>query len=254
MFNWFKKNINKVEMVPASSCVRPDDLAYNFVYVVAHQLKTPLTALKWSLELLDHDEIQNELDRKKLYLKMHEATVHAVHLVDDMMNAYKLESGKMPFDFEENPNPIDLINRTILEVRPLMDRKKLSLETKLVQGSFGTLFIDPDKFQDVIQNLLDNAIRYTQVAGKIFISCEPKADGIIVEVRDNGIGIPEEAKPKIFEKFYRSPKAVEMVNNGTGLGLFMAREIVNGHGGKIWFTSTEGKGTSFFVALPYKKK
>jgi signal transduction histidine kinase len=227
---------------------------FDFISVSAHQLKTPLSAVKWSLELIKKGEVKTDEEYRILYDKMYESTIHALRLIDAMLSAYKLETQSAVFDYELGDDVGDLLMKEIDEVRPLAQNKKILIEMNIPSLSITDLYIDHAKIQDVFQVLLENAVRYSQPGGRIRVSMKTGADGIFFEFSDNGIGIPKSNQDKIFQKFYRAPTAIASEHRGNGLGLFIAKNIVEKHSGKIWFESEENHGTSFFVTLPFGPK
>jgi two-component system sensor histidine kinase VicK len=227
---------------------------FDFISVSAHQLKTPMSSIKWSLETLQNGSVKTDEERKVLYGKMYDIADHAVKLVDEMLNAYKLETKSIVFDFEPGDNIADILNQEIEEIRPSAEKKKITFDIKLSTGVPTGLYIDHSKIQDVFQNLLENAVRYTKENGKVFISFIFNNQTAEFMFSDTGIGIPKESQEKIFTKFFRAPGSEKMEYRGNGLGLFISKNIVEAHGGKIWFESEEGKGTTFFVSLPFGEK
>jgi signal transduction histidine kinase len=133
-----------------------------------------------------------------------------------------------------------------------MKEKQIQFEFRVLPKKLPKVKIDPEKISLVIENLLDNAIRYNLVGGTITISLDLKNDEIEFSIEDSGIGIPESEKSNIFQKFFRASNALKKETEGSGLGLFVAKNIVEAHGGKIWFESEEGKGTTFHFTIPIK--
>lgn len=226
---------------------------YDFISVSAHQLKTPITAVKWSLEVLKNGEVKNEKEAGILYEKMYDSCTRALSLIDKMLSAYKLESESAVFEFEPGDDLGDLLEREISEIRVLADKKKISINSTLAAGTPTGLYFDHAKVQDVIQNLLENAVRYTPEGGKIIVTYLFNETEAEINIADSGVGIRKDDQKNIFQKFYRASN-VKMENRGNGLGLFICKNVVEKHGGKIWFESEEGKGTRFHFTLPMGKK
>jgi two-component system sensor histidine kinase VicK len=132
-------------------------------------------------------------------------------------------------------------------------RKRLKLEFKKPKTKLPQVAVDAEKMELVIQNLLSNAIKYTPAGGRVTISLKGSIKEIEVSVTDTGIGIPEDQKKRVFTKFFRAANAIRAETEGTGLGLFIVKNIIKAHQGKIWFESAEGKGTTFYFTLPVKK-
>jgi len=252
MFNLFSSKSNKSKECDDGKISSKE--IFDFISVSAHQLKTPMSSIRWSLETLQNSKIMTEEEKKVLYGKMYEIADHAIKLVDEMLSAYKLETGSVVFDFEPGDNIADILNQEIEEIRPSANKKNITFDIKLSSGIPAGLYIDHSKIQDVFQNLLENAVRYTRENGKVFITFIFNNQTAEFMFSDTGIGIPKESQVNIFKKFFRAPGSEKMEYRGNGLGLFISKNIVESHGGKIWFESEEGKGTTFFVSLPIGEK
>ena len=205
MFNIFS---NKKTIVPATApapekqvsleCKISEKDIYDFISVSAHQLKTPISAVKWSLELLQNNEVKEEQEKKVLYDKMYESCSRALSLIDKMLSAYKLESESAVFEFEPGDDLGDLLEREISEVKVLADKKKISINSTVAAGTPSGLYIDHAKIQDVIQNLLENAVRYTPEGGKVIVTYTFNQQEAEINVVDSGVGIREADKKNIF--------------------------------------------------------
>jgi len=253
MFNLFKKK------TPVESCVAVSEKAEksvsDFISVTAHQLKTPFTSIKWAIELMQKGEMGPLTEDQKILLdKMYSSTLHASRLISEMLNAYRLESGSSVFDFELADDLADVLKRSIEEIRPLAENKKIVIETEISSELPTNLYIDHDKIEDVFQILLENAIKYTNAGGKILVKFALNKDGAVFSFADSGIGISKESQVNIFKKFFRTYRANEKEHDGSGLGLFIAKSIVERHQGQISFQSEENKGSTFFVTLPFGEK
>ncbi|MEI7480546.1 MAG: HAMP domain-containing sensor histidine kinase [bacterium] len=258
MFDIFSKKLNP-QLSPCKKeevCVGMvnDKDIYDFISVSAHQLKTPFSSVKWSLEFLMNNEVKTEDEKQILYKKMYESTKHALRLVDEMLNAYKLESSSAVFDFEAGDDLIDLLVREVDEIRKLAEVKNIKLVLPTIGHVIPDIYIDHAKMQDVFQIILENALRYTPNGGSVHIIYDTQPEGVLLSFADSGIGISKENQINIFHKFYRAPEAVKSEHQGSGLGLFIAKEIVERHRGKIWFESQVGSGTTFFIFLPFGKQ
>ncbi len=225
-----------------------------FVSVASHQLRTPLTAIKLFTDMLIRGEVGKLNREQKKYLdNIHQSTERMVRLVNDLLNVTRIESGRLMV----NPQPIDLekfIEDIITEVKPLAGSKKIKIIFKKPRPKLPEINLDQNLIRQVIHNLIVNAIRYSSPQnGQVKISLERKGKKYyLITIKDNGIGIPAKARDRIFEKFFRADNAVKRVTEGTGLGLYVSKMIVESSGGKIWFESKNGRGTQFFVTLPTK--
>ncbi len=222
------------------------------VSVVSHQLKTPLTVTKGYLEVLLLEDLGKLTPKQKEYLKdALENTTRMIGLVKDLLDVSKIEQNKI----ELKPTPSSLKNITknkIKEFDLLIRAKNSSISFKSTE-KIPLLNIDSVKIEQVIANFISNAIQYIKTKGKINIEIKRKGNNIIFCCEDNGIGIFEKEKPKIFTKFYRSEEAVALTGTGSGLGLFISKAIIKSSGGKIWFKSKQGQGSKFCFSLPVKK-
>lgn len=220
-----------------------------FVSQISHDLRTPLTVIKGSLDNL-RDGITGDLTEKQRdYLnRMSKNTDRLAGLISNLLEVSRLESGRISL----KRTPLSLYN-LILEVvddlRPIATEKGLEVtvnkfdEESIVQG-------DQDKLEQVITNLLDNAIKFTPTGGRITITLYKEEGFFKISIRDTGIGIPKEDQSRIFERFYRAEGESPVQAKGTGLGLSIAKSLIELHGGQIWVTSEIGKGSEFSFTLP----
>lgn len=229
-----------------------DTMKSEFVSVAAHQLRTPLSALKWTFESLLSDETLTA-ELRSTMLKGADSNERMIRLVEDMLAVTRIEAGRVRYSFA--PLHIeDVIDNILLDFVGQARTHHLALTFEKPDGQLPYISADPQRLRDVIGNLLENAIRYTPEGGTITIRATSGMGYVRVEVKDNGIGIPLAQQPNIFNKFFRAENAAKMQTDGTGLGLFIAKATVEKHGGKIWFESTPGAGTSFFFTIPIMKE
>ncbi len=228
---------------------RLDQSKDEFISIASHQLRTPLTAIRLFNEMLKNGDVGKLNPEQQDYTnKVDLSVTRMIRLVGDILNVSRVDLGRVMI----NPKPTDvneLIQSHIDEVTPLADPKGVTLhftpDTNLPKVN-----IDPDVFGQVIHNLLTNAIRYTaEKQGKVEVKFVKKDDGYEYSVTDNGIGIPKDAQSHIFERFYRAPNAIAVEGEGTGLGLYLIKTIVDTVGGTVRFETSE-HGTTFFVTIP----
>jgi signal transduction histidine kinase len=223
-----------------------DELQRGFVFAVSHELRTPLTCIKTSVDLLDIEGNEPADDRAEMIQTIRHHVARLEALVTDLLESTMLEAGQITLS-RQPTNPASLVQRAVEALRPLSDRKGQTVQTDLPEA-LNSVSLDRRRVEQVLTNILSNAIRYTPKQGRILIRVSDPAEGLQVCVTDNGPGIPDEDQPHVFEKFY-----VVSENHGLsrlGLGLYIAQEIVELHGGRIWLESQIGEGSTFCFQVP----
>lgn len=227
-----------------------------FISVAAHQLRTPLSAIKWTFRLLLDGDIGSLEDEQKKFLRRgYETNERMISLVNDLLDVSRIEEGKFGFNFRE----VDMresIDHAIDDVVYLAEQRGVTVRRRFdVRGEESYLLTaDPDRLHTVLVNLLDNAIRYSNERGEVVVGLICEGALLKVSIQDHGIGIPAEEAEKVFTRFFRASNAIRLQTDGSGLGLFIVRNIVKRHGGTVWFRSREGEGTTFFFTLPLAKE
>lgn len=221
-----------------------------FVSLASHQLRTPLTATSWFIELLNEEKLTKK--QKKYLGEIEQSNDRMIKLVNALLNTSRLEMKTL----KVNPKKIDIKDialETIAEEKINIEKKKLKITTN-IKDKLPTFTADPDLIKIIIQNLLTNAIKYSKEKGKILLTIKTDSTkkNIIINVEDNGIGIPKEQHSKIFSKLFRASNAEGKNTDGNGLGLYIIKTIIENSGGKISFKSQENKGTTFTVKIPTK--
>jgi len=238
---------------PRRKGIKPKAHSYNKLRdaIFVHKLKHGLTSIKWSLKMVlsgDFGELNDE--QKDIVEKDLEETERLIVLANNLLtdgdNA-KTFLNKNLYDAEQ------IVYSAIESCTAKALEKKIKLEFIKPEGKIEAFF-DKEKIKISIQNILDNAIKFTHEGGKIIVSMSKNTDNLEIKVQDFGIGIPEKQKSKLFTKFFRGTNAIGINKEGSGLGLFIAKNIVHAHDGKIWFESKEGEGSTFYVELPIKGK
>jgi len=229
-----------------------DRLRQEFVAMASHQLKTPLTTIKWFSEMMMGEKGKKKFtaEQKEFLGQIYETNEKMISLVNDLLNVSHIETGRK-FSIEKHKEDlIAFIEQAIVAQGVISAKKKV--EIKLAEGTPGEMIVpfDRQKLDQAVQNLINNAIKYSPTGGKVTVGARQKDGEVIVSVTDNGIGIPTDQQPRIFEKFFRASNAQGLAEEGTGLGLFIVRAIVEGHGGRIWLESEENRGTTFYFAVP----
>ena len=231
-----------------------------FVSLASHQLRTPLTSINWYSEaLLSNDFGTLNLKQKSYLNEIYKGSKRMVDLVNALLNVSRMELGT--FTVEPEPlNIVTLARSVVAEFTHQPEQKKIKIYEDYAKH-LPIIKADPKLLRMVIQNLLDNSVKYTPDKGyaKFVIaltdvngvaSAKNKRDNILIKVSDNGYGIPKNNQAKIFTKLFRADNVLAKNTQGTGLGLYLAKAIVNQSGGKIWFKSKENKGSIFYVTLP----
>lgn len=229
-----------------------DIMKSEFVSLASHQLRSPLTAVRWLTERLQQADTGPLNDAQKEIARLLRATsLRLIHLVNDLLNISRLESGRIIV--EPTPTQIhEFINQILTELKMLIEQKQHTIKLQISRQVPYTLLIDPQLFHEVLTNLLTNAIKYTPDQGTIEISAKRQAKSILFSVSDSGFGIPKEEHSKIFNRFYRATNVAAKDIDGTGLGLYLVKLLLEASGGKIWFNSDLDKGTKFYFTIPRK--
>ena len=226
---------------------RIDQAKTEFISITSHQLRTPVSSIKWFLEMLINGDLGEIPDRQKAVLEdVYHSSERISELINDLLDISKMQSGKVTLE----PTPTNLaefIKSMLPEVAQIFKQKRQIFEFKK-PDSLPRINIDPKLTWRVIENLLTNASKYTAEGGQIALELSIEKDDLLVKVTDNGIGIPNAEKHRIFEKFFRAENTSRV--GGTGLGLYISKEIVETSGGRLWFESEEDKGTTFCFTLP----
>jgi signal transduction histidine kinase len=224
-------------------------LKTEFISIAAHQLRTPLSSVKWILKMLLEGDFGALNEQQKEFVeKGYESNDRMIHLVNDLLDASRIEEGRFGFQFVVSDLK-EFLSELVNEAEVNAREKKIVVEADLPQGEMRLIF-DPNRLKLALSNLLDNAIHYTPEGGKVRVSAKTVENFIKVSVSDTGVGIPESQKSRVFSKFFRADNVIRLQTEGTGLGLYLAKNIIEKHGGKIWFESIEGKGTTFYFTLP----
>jgi len=230
-------------------------LKSEFVSIAAHQLRTPLSAIKWTLtSLLDGDFGKLNDEQMKYLGKTNLSNERMINLVDDLLNLSRIEEGRYIYRTTV-ASMENIINAAIKSTELKAKEKNIKISVKL-DKNLPDIVVDEEKIKLVVQNLIENAINYSQKKGSVNITAKNDADKreLVFSIKDSGIGIPEEQKSRIFSKFFRAENAVRAETVGSGLGLFIDKNIIEAHKGRIWFESSLNKGAIFSFCIPYDKK
>ena len=227
-----------------------------FVSLAAHQLRTPLSAIKWALRMLLDGDLGKITDEQRDFVeKTYQSNERMIGLINDLLDVTRIEEGR--YLYKPTLESIEnLIQFVVNAYKEEMERKNLELDFKKPEKKLPRAVVDVEKIRLVVENLLDNAVRYTPPGGRVTISLRyvEKEKEIEFSIKDTGAGIPKDQQARVFTKFFRGVNVMRMETEGSGLGLFIAKNIIEAHGGKIWFESEEGKGTTFYFTLPLKEE
>jgi len=224
-----------------------------FVSLAAHQLRTPLSSIKWTLKMFLNKELGKITKEQEEFLKdSYDSNERMISLVKDLLNVTRIEEGKYLYNFSL-VDVRDVTQFVISSYKEEIKKKKIKIELKKQVKKLPKVWIDAEKMKMAIKNLVDNSIRYSHFGDKVIISLRHIEKTIKFSIKDNGIGIPKKQQKRVFTKFFRGNNITKIAVDGTGLGLFITKNIIEAHGGRIWFDSKEEVGTTFYFTIPIKK-
>lgn len=230
---------------------RLEKMRSEFVANVSHELKTPITSLKGFAETLLDGAMYDPETTKSFLTIIYEESERLHRLITDILHLSKIEQHQLPFH-PEPLNIIDVVYETVDTIQEELNKKQLTI--KLPEKRPVIIEAEKDRLQQIILNLVANAVTYTPEKGSIIIDIKDHEETVHLIVKDTGIGIAKEELPRIFERFYRVDKARSRNSGGTGLGLAIVKHLVESHHGTIGVESEEGKGTQFTIILPKKQQ
>lgn len=228
---------------------RLDKLRKDFIANVSHELRTPISMLQGYSEALLDDLASNEEERKEMTKIIYEESFRMGRLVNELLDLARMEAGHITLNESDIPLK-PFIERAVLKFHGLAKEKNIHLYVEYLCEENAHFYLDPDRMEQVLTNLIDNAIRHTPSEGSVKVVVNMVQLGLQMEVSDTGSGIPEEDLPFIFERFYKADKARKRGSSGTGLGLAIAKNIVEAHKGEIHVRSKLGQGTTFSIFIP----
>ncbi|EKE15764.1 MAG: PAS/PAC sensor signal transduction histidine kinase [uncultured bacterium] len=231
-----------------------DNAKTEFISIASHQLRTPLTSIKGFVSLIIEGSYGEINDKAKDALeKVYASSERLVHLVEDLLNVSRIESGRMQFTFEKSD--IGELMKELYENFILVAKSKdLYLDFKLPDEKLPMVSMDPAKMREVISNFTDNALKYTEKGGVVMKGEKTENNTIKITISDTGIGVPADEMPYLFKKFSRGKDTGRLHATGTGLGLYVAKNIIEAHHGKVWIESDgAGKGSRFIIELPIEQ-
>ena len=221
----------------------------DFINIAAHQLRTPMSGVKWVLRMvLDGDAGLLGSSQRKLLDKGYETNEKMILMVNDLLNVARIEDDRFGYVFRKG-DIVEAIRGAVNELRLMAEKGDVDLIFEKPEDVPPFVF-DFSKIQLAFHNLINNAIKYTKAGGTVKVSLEKTEDNITVQVQDTGIGIPEGQIDKMFSKFFRAENVMRLQVGGSGLGLFIVKDVVTRHGGTITVKSVENKGTTFTLQMP----
>lgn len=220
-----------------------------FVSLASHQLRTPLSAVNWYAEMLLSGDAGKITKKQKQYIdEIYIGNQRMVELVNALLNVSRIELGTFSID-PKPTNIVDIFNDSISELKQDIKSKKLKVTTNF-EDDLPIINLDSNLMGIVLQNILSNAVKYTPEKGRVDVGISRIKEDIVINVSDSGYGIPKEQQDRIFEKLFRADNVRERETDGTGLGLYIVKAIIDQSGGKVWFESEEDKGTTFCISIP----
>ena len=228
-----------------------DALKTEFLSIATHQLRTPLTGIKGYISMIADDDFgEVKPEQKKVLDDVLDNTEKLVHLIADFLDISRIERGKL--EINRRPTNVEKMVASIVNIfQPNAQEKRVQLVYHPPKSPLPEMQMDEDKFRQVFLNIVDNAVKYTPT-GRIDVYLTKKPNSFLFESRDTGVGMNDADKMRLFQRFSRASDAYKTNATGTGLGMYVAKNVVERHGGKIWAESQgRGQGTSFFVEVPF---
>lgn len=228
-----------------------EDTRNDFLSAVSHELRTPLTYIKGYSDVLSKGLVKDKEEQAEYLAIINRETRRISFLVNDLFDMSKLQTGKFQLN-EELANVNFIIEKVLSSLKPILEKKGLELVTHF-SADIPPIMIDSQRMEQVVYNLVENAIKYTD-SGTIVIHSFLKNDDVVIEISDTGPGIPEHEISRIWDRFYRIEKSRARKTGGSGLGLYITKQIIDSHHGRIKVNSIENQGSTFSVYLPKEIK
>ncbi len=230
-----------------------EKMKLDFVSIAAHELRTPLTIIRNYMSVFREENIAKLNNEQNMFLdNISRGVEQLTFLINNILDVTNIEKHNIKLH-PVSVNWVGLVKQTVTDISPTAKSRNIMLVFQDSPTDLPHVIADEMKIHEVLANLIDNAIKYTPEGGRVMVSLEKQDDKIITHVKDSGIGIPEDARSHLFTKFYRVSSELAAGAKGTGLGLYIAKSIVELHHGEIWVDSVEGKGSTFSFSLPADK-
>lgn len=230
-----------------------EEMKLDFVTMAAHELRTPLTSIRDYLSVFIQENLSKFSNEQKMFLnRISISTQQLMSLVENLLSVSRVERGVFTIN-REPADWISIVRQVTADLNTRAVERKLKLTLFVPNKPLPKVLADKLRIGEVVSNLVSNAITYTPAGGKINVWLEQLGDFIITHVQDTGEGIPKEALPHLFTKFFRVSGKLEQGSKGTGLGLYISKSIIDMHQGRIWVESELGKGSTFSFSLPITK-
>lgn len=241
------KNVN----YKLNTALENNRIRNEFVSMLLHHIRTPLTAIKWSLKDLSKAEDMSDKNQQTV-VNIYEENERSLRAVDRLVSASQASLDRISYNFEvvSLKDLLDIIQHQVDMFFPRAKNKNIKLSTKLCHPSNALFRIDKDKVMTTIETILENAITYTPNDGIIKVTAEERENDLLISISDSGIGIPKENQEKVFSQFFRTGESRTINPSGFGIGLYLAKNFIDHHDGKIWFISKDKSGTAFHISLP----
>lgn len=239
--------ISGVEKIAEANIMKSE-----FISIISHQLCTPLSAIKWNLEVLETEkgEGDDKLTPKQLIFlrNIEKSNERMLKLVNDLLEVIRIDQGRSVF-VKDKVSLVQLAQEVIQNLEYLKIARKVSVNLR-DSSPLPRVYVDPKKMKIAMENLIGNAIKFSEEGDEVNIILRMEKKKIMLIVEDHGVGIPRYQHSRVFEKFFRSNNASKYRTEGVGLGLYLVKAILKNFGGEVWFESEINKGSTFYVSLP----
>jgi len=230
-----------------------DQSKSEFVSIAAHQLRTPLTGIRWTFNALYSSEFgELNSDQMRMVQSGLKSSIRMIELINDLLNVARIEEGRFGMHFQSQ-SVMELLEKLLERIRALAKEKAVIL-TENISPDLPPAVIDQEKMTIALENVLENAVKYTPPGGKVTIDAAQTGEFITITVADSGIGIPKDQMGKVYTKFFRADNALRFQTSGSGLGLYVVKNVMEAHNGNVTLDSQERKGTIVTINFPIKRR